>query len=265
MQGLGLSRDVRRSVLAEMRKVVGGKPELVKATAGEMARYGKDPSLASMLINPFVLSSGTPSLPLAKTDNIQTLSATTSYTITAAIIGAAAAARVIYITVSWYEPTFSGSSISAMTVGGDTATRAVRAFNGSNFNNAEIWSCPAGTGSGIAANTTANIVMTLVRDVRMTTAVYRGDGYSSTAGTTGTGTTSASVTIGAAGMALVVCCNIQNAAGSISNVTEDYNFSVSAGGQRGIHGSKESAGGQSLTSTFSSASPNATLMAAAPF
>lgn len=58
MVKLGLERHVRRAVAAEMRKVLGSKPAIVKATAAEMARYGKDPALASMLINPFIYGGG---------------------------------------------------------------------------------------------------------------------------------------------------------------------------------------------------------------
>lgn len=63
MQRLGIPRDVRRSVAAEMRKVVGGKSSLLRATAAEMAKYGKDSVLASMLVNPFVYAAAAPSGP----------------------------------------------------------------------------------------------------------------------------------------------------------------------------------------------------------
>ncbi|ESY89015.1 hypothetical protein X739_00465 [Mesorhizobium sp. LNHC220B00] len=63
MQRLGLPRGVRRSIMAEMAKVVGGKPGLLRATAAEMARYSKDPSLASMLLNPFTFAAAPPAGP----------------------------------------------------------------------------------------------------------------------------------------------------------------------------------------------------------
>lgn len=57
---LGLPREVRRSIIVEMKRVIGGKDADVRAIADEMARHGDDKRLGSMLLNPFAVSPAAP-------------------------------------------------------------------------------------------------------------------------------------------------------------------------------------------------------------
>jgi len=99
MQRLGLPREVRRSIQAEMKKVVGDKSSLVKATAAEMARYGGQPALGSMLINPFIFTPPAPPMVYSYEGAYLDNSNLTTYTFNTKSVGTAGTGRVIAVAV----------------------------------------------------------------------------------------------------------------------------------------------------------------------
>lgn len=176
--------------------------------------------------------------------------------------GATAADRLLYISVA-YDHFSNTRTLDSVTVGGAVATRLVRAQGLAAVRNAEIWVVDAGSGSSIASATSGNVVLTFSSNgLAGTIAVYRATGASQTASSTATGTTSATITIPPGGEALFAFCNNGSGTGSLSNITEDYN-SNSSTDMRGIHGSKASTPGESVTSTFSGTASGSQMAAVA--
>lgn len=167
-------------------------------------------------------------------------------------IGSTAADRVTAIGFDTQNQG-TASTITGVTCGGNAMTRRVRDNASAGDRHAEIWEIDSGTGSPLAAATSAVFQFTMstgnlgyVCQVYKITASAVGGG----SGGSATGSTSVTGTVPANGAAIVVCGQTNINAGSISNVTEDYNQAETASNnQRGIIGSTTTAG--SLTSTYS--------------
>ncbi|CAN7169472.1 hypothetical protein LJR234_000375 [Mesorhizobium amorphae] len=153
MQRLGLNRDVRRSVIAEMRKAVGGKPALVKATAHEMARYGGDPVLGSMLINAF-LGASAPAMVYSYEGATGDSANSGTYTFTNKNVGAAAAGRLVLAGIA----TSGGTprTVTGVTAGGVAMTKGPESVG-----NSTGWGSATWFYLTIAAGTTSTFVVTL--------------------------------------------------------------------------------------------------------
>ncbi|RVD39056.1 hypothetical protein EN742_16075 [Mesorhizobium sp. M4A.F.Ca.ET.020.02.1.1] len=176
--------------------------------------------------------------------------------------GATAANRLLFISIA-YDHFSSTRTLDTVTVGGASATRLVRAQGAAAVRNAEVWVVDAGSGSSISASTSGNVVLTFSgTGLAATIVVCRATEASQTASSTSTGTTSATITIPASGAALFAFCNNGSGTGSLSNITEDYN-SNSSTDMRGIHGSKASTPGESVTSTFSGTASGSQMAAVA--
>lgn len=176
--------------------------------------------------------------------------------------GATAANRLLYISVA-YDHFSNTRTLDTVTVGGASATRLIRAQGGAAVRNAEIWVVDAGEGSSIANATSGNVVLTFNSNgLAGTITVYRATDASQTPSSTATGSNSATITIPPGGAALFAFCNNGSGTGSLSNITEDYN-SNSSTDMRGIHGSKASTPGESVTSTFSGTASGSQMAAVA--
>ncbi len=60
MQQLGLPPSVRRAVLTELKRIVGGKPSIIRPTLTDLAKYANEPALATF---PFPMFSPTGAAP----------------------------------------------------------------------------------------------------------------------------------------------------------------------------------------------------------
>lgn len=165
-------------------------------------------------------------------------------------LGSFVTTRKTYLTIGWRRNS-TNRQINTVTVGGASATRVIRTVAGNSTGDAEIWAIDSGTGTALDGLTSAVVVITFSGGtIAAGLVVYKGSGYDIAAGTTTTGTSSATAGIPANGLALVSFANQTNAAGTISNVTEELN-TVFVTNNRLAQGWKTSVGGESLTSTFS--------------
>ncbi len=170
----------------------------------------------------------------------------TTITFTAQGVGGANASRVTVVTIAWDDSTLAGTSeLTAMTVGGISMTRAVRAVGDNQNSNSEIWFAANPTG------TTANIVATFSTAVDgITIEVYSLIGYDSVSATT-TGTTSVTQAYDNKQLALAVGSRRTNVSTSLSNMRNDFSSACGAN-LWGVHASQALHGnGGSLTSTIS--------------
>ncbi|RWA62133.1 DUF2460 domain-containing protein [Mesorhizobium sp.] len=165
-------------------------------------------------------------------------------------LGSFVANRRTYLTIGWRRNS-TNRQVNSVTVGGAAATRIVRTVAGVTTGDAEIWVIDSGTGTALDGVTSAVVVITFSGGtVAAGLVVFKGSGYDLVADGTGTGTSSATISIPAGGVALVSFINQSNAAGTISNVTEELN-TVFVTNNRLAQGWKTSVAGESLTSTFS--------------
>lgn len=182
-------------------------------------------------------------------------------------LGSTATDRVTLIGAAWSNFS-SNRTLDAVTVGGNSATRIARGVDAANKTNAELWGIVSGTGSPLAANTTATIAFTFdTTSQSLMATLYSLTGNSSSLTPTATNQgpnpdTDVSVPILTGGAAIVVAVNFSVSAASMSNITEDYNtVETIANTTRGIHGHSTTAG--TLTSTLSISGTQQTLLAVA--
>lgn len=176
---------------------------------------------ALKLYRPAVAASGTPfSITLASTNS--NAAATSPVTFTAQGIGTADPTRIVVVAIS-QGPT-STTAVSAVTIGGNSATHALNSDGGGSATRTDFWYLAVPTG------TTANIVITAALQTRFVIGVYSVVGTSSsfsvaTATSTGSGVATLSapaITVPAGGGAIVIA-SVHNATVTItpSNYTQD--------------------------------------------
>ncbi len=176
----------------------------------------------------------------------------TTITFTAQGIGGARPNRVSLVSINWSDSTAAGTAeLTAMTIGGISMTRAVRASGDNQNSNSELWYVLNPTG------TTANIVATFSTVVDgITIEVYSLIGYS-TAGPVAitTGTTSVSQAYTNKQVAIAAASRTVNVSTSLSNMVNDFS-SACGSNLWGVHASQKLHGNGTLTSTISPTSNN---------
>lgn len=177
-------------------------------------------------------------------------SSNTTHTFVAQNLGAAAADRLSVVSIGWADTTLAGTSeLSAVTINGVSATRAIRAQGDNQFLNAEIWYAATPTGS------TGDVVVTNTgaAKTRVTIAVYKLTGLAgSTPVDTGIGTTTANVDVIPADIVVAVGVRANTTAHTLSNLTTDFGSTTSSvSTYYGVHSSKVSAATETLTTTIS--------------
>ena len=179
-------------------------------------------------------------------------------------IGSVAADRVTALSVD-LQNIGTTSTITGITCGGVAMTRRVINNASAVDSKVSIWEVASGTATALAAATTAVFAITVstgniggVAQAYKITGSAVGGGSGST---TTTGTTSVTITVPGAGGALVACGQTNINAGSINNVTTDYNQAeTTSNNERGIMGSTTTSG--SLTSTYSGTGSSVRMVAA---
>lgn len=171
----------------------------------------------------------------------------TTITFTAQGTGGTNPNRISVVSINWSSAGSSG--LTAVTIGGISMTRAVRATASSIGNNSEIWfvANPTGTSSNIVL--TASVALT-----GATIEVYSLIGYRTVIATT-TGTTSISQTYNNKQLAIGAGSRAINVSTSLSNMNTD--FSAACGlGLWGVHTSQALHGNGTLTSSINPTSNN---------
>lgn len=200
---------------------------------------------------------GARSGPVAATNTASPVDGTdlTTYTFTAAAIGAAAADRIVAVSVSALAAAGAQISVSSMTIGGVTATFRAGAAS-STTNTTELWTAIVPTG------TTANVVVTWSRGVlRCGAGVFRIVGAKSetpyaTATNVALGTVSTTITVPPNGSIVMGVGMSDNAAprtSTATGVTEDYDATIE-GGSSHTGGHVDSVNGEvgrTISATFS--------------
>jgi hypothetical protein len=177
----------------------------------------------------------------------------TTITFTAAGLGTANPNRITAVSINWDDSTAAGTAeITAVTVGGNSATRAVRTTGGVANSNSEIWwlNNPTGTSGNVVITSSTNID-------GVTIAVYSLIGFSSIAPTAiATGTTSASQAYSNKNVGLAAASRTTNVSTSLSNMVNDFS-SACGSSLWGVHASQSLRGNnQTLTTTISPTSNN---------
>lgn len=174
----------------------------------------------------------------------------TTITFTAQGVGGANPTRVSVVSINWSDSTAAGTAeLTAMTIGGITMTRAVRASGDNQNSNSEIWYAANPTG------TSANVVATFSTAVDgITIEVYRLVGYLSVTAAT-TGTTSVSQAYTNKQLAIAAGSRTTNVSTSLSNMVNDYSSACGAN-LWGVHASQKLSGNGTLTSAISPTSSN---------
>lgn len=169
----------------------------------------------------------------AFTDSGTSVGAATTHTVAGRSFGAADATRIIAASIAWVDTSFGGSTLNSVTIGGVSATRAIRSAAAGNFNNAEIWYAAVPTG------TTGDVVLTFSNGSvsRVSVGVYSLINLvSGTPSHTGTGTTTASISVVNGDFVVAVGCRTNDSVDyTLSNVTIDADLAPSSS-HRGIHG-----------------------------
>lgn len=189
---------------------------------------------------------GAGSVDITPVSNACINSSGTTITFTAQGIGKAAATRTTIVSINWDDSTLAGTAeLTAMTVGGVSMIRAVRAVGDDQNSNAEIWYASNPTG------TSANIVATFSTAVDgITIEVYSLVGYNTFSTSSATGTTSASLAYTNKQVAIASASRRTNVSTSLSNLTN--NFSSACGSSLwGVHASGRQNGNGTLTTTIS--------------
>lgn len=174
----------------------------------------------------------------------------TTITFTAQGVGGANPRRISVVSINWSDSTAAGTAeLTAMTIGGLSMARQVRASGDNQNSNSEIWWVANPTG------TSANIVATFSTAVDgVTIEVYSLVGYQSVIATT-TGTTSVSQTYTNKQLAIASASRTVNVSTSLSNMVNDYSSACGAG-LWGVHASQRLSGNGTLSSTISPTSNN---------
>lgn len=169
----------------------------------------------------------------------------TTITFTAQGTGNAKAGRVSVVTINWDDSTAAGTAeLTAMTIGGISMVRQIRAVGDDQNSNSEVWYAANPTG------TTANIVATFSTAVDgITIEVYSLVGYQSVTATT-TGTTSVSQAYTNKQVAIAAASRRVNVSTSLSNMTNDFSSACGAS-LWGVHASQKLNGNGTLSSTIS--------------
>lgn len=166
----------------------------------------------------------------------------TTITFTAQGTGGANASRISVVSINWSSA--GSSELTAVTIGGISMVRAIRATTSLVGNNSEIWyvANPTGTSSNIVL--TASIALT-----GATIEVYSLIGYRSVVATT-VGTTSVSQTYTNKQLAIAAGNRATNVSTSLSNMTNDFSSACGLG-LWGVHASQRLSGSGTLTSAIS--------------
>lgn len=170
----------------------------------------------------------------------------TTITFTAQGVGTAGANRITVVTINWDDSTVANTAeLTAVTVGGISMARAVRAAGDNQSSNSEIWYAINPTG------TSANIVLTFSTAVdAVTLEVYRLIGYNNVLSTT-TGTTSVSQAYDNKQLAIAAASRRVNVSTSLSNMVNDFSSACGAN-LWGVHASQPLHGnGGTLNSSIS--------------
>jgi len=171
----------------------------------------------------------------------------TTITFTAQGTGGANSNRITVVSINWDDSTVANTAeLTAMTVGGISMARAVRAQGDDQSSNSEIWWAQNPTG------TTANIVATFSTAVDgITIEVYSLIGYYGVPLATTVGTTTVSQGYNNKQVALAAGSRRVNVSTSLSNMTNDFS-SACGSNLWGVHASQKLNGNnQTLTSTIS--------------
>lgn len=179
--------------------------------------------------------------------NACTTSSGTTITFTAQGVGGPNPNRTTVVTINWGDSTLAGTAeLTAMTVGGISMVRAVRATGDNQNSNSEIWYVANPTGSS------ANIVATFSTAVNaVTIEVYSLIGFISAPIANTFGTTSVSLGYNNKQVALATASRRTNVSTSLSNMVNDFSSACGAN-LWGVHASQKLNGnGQTLTSTIS--------------
>lgn len=171
----------------------------------------------------------------------------TTITFTAQNVGGANPNRTTVVSINWDDSTAAGTAqLTAMTVGGISMTRAVRATSGNQSSNSEIWYVANPTGSS------ANIVATFSTAVDgITIEVYSLIGFVTIPIATTTGTTTVSQVFNNKQLAFASASRRVNVSTSLSNMVNDFS-SACGSSLWGVHASQKLNGNNgTLTSTIS--------------
>lgn len=180
-----------------------------------------------------------------------TASSGTTITFTAQGVGPANANRTSVVSINWSDSTAAGTAeLTAVTIGGISMVRGVRASGDNQNSNAEIWYIANPTG------TSANIVATFSTAVDgVTIGVYSLIGYLTSPTASTAGTTSVSQAHTNKQVALAAASRTTNVSTSLSNMTNDYSAACGAT-LWGVHASQRLNGNGTLSSTISPTSSN---------
>lgn len=157
----------------------------------------------------------------------------TSYTFTSASLGAAASNRVIVVTIYGRASTSSGRSVSAVTIGGVSATQAVTETANNNFMTA-IWyaAVPSGTTGNIVVTWSGGNMENTVVDIHRTTGI---SGAPVDTDTSAVNPMSETINVSAGGLCIGIYAEETSATYTWTGITEvadgvpDFNGVTSAG------------------------------------
>jgi len=185
-----------------------------------------------------------------QTDNGCSVTSGTVTTFTAKNFGAVNPTRVTVVSINWDDSTNAGTaSITAVSIGGNSAVRAIRASGDNQNSNSEIWYVlnPTGTSGNIVITSSTNIDA-------VTIGVYSLIGYGSPQ-VTGTGTTTANVAYTNKTVALAAASRTTNVSTSLSSMINDFSSACGAN-LWGVHASNQNNGNGTLTTNINPSTSN---------
>lgn len=154
---LGIPRNIRRAIIAEFKKLEGAPRGILKPAFADLARYGKDPALASLLVPPIGWSGAVSvtAFNISHTATNQVFNDASSYTFSGQAIGANDASRYVLVAAGGRASADAAVTIDGITVGGNSGSAVVTNINTNVGGRASIWKIAIS-----AAVTTADIIVT---------------------------------------------------------------------------------------------------------
>lgn len=182
-----------------------------------------------------------------------------TYTFTAASLGTADAARRIAVGVA--ASAGSAPTVQTLTIGGVSAAKDIRATNGDST--IEIWSAivPSGTTGDVVVDFGGGSGVTRC-GIGVFSLVNAGAASSTTSSTADPG--SASLTIPTGGAGIGISSNRKSQTNTWSNMTEQYDEDIEAGGLSHTGAFTSTAGSPTVTCSYSSALQPLMVLAAYP-